>query len=163
MIKQLFTPANKADLIDINEKLDKVLPLNKFGDEPNWSKDAISADQIYRIQKFVGRVVEETGVILQGQVIEMFNNTNKVFPYKIQLIKIDKNIFNTDIIIEDQICQTITPLKNDCITYFLINESGEVNIPELVPGDYAIAAYWTEYRDMKYKNWFIGKYMVRYV
>jgi hypothetical protein len=163
MIKKLFTPANTQDLIDINEKLDKVLPLNKFNDIPHWSNDAISADQIYRIQKFVGRVVEETGVILQGQVIDMFNNTNKVFPYKIQLIKIDKNIFNTDIIVENQICQTITPLKNECYTYFLINNSGNVEASELVLGDYAIATYWAEYRDMKYKNWFIGKYMVRYV
>lgn len=163
MIKILSTPAKVEDLIDISEKLDKVLPLNKFGDVPHWSNDAISADQIYRIQKFVGRVVEETGVILQGQVINMFNNTNKVFPYKIQLIKIDKNTFNTDVIVQDQICQTITPLKNDCKTYFLLNNSGEVEVPELVVGEYAIATYWAEYRDLKYKNWFIGKYMVRYV
>ena len=93
----------------------------------------------------------------------MFNNTNKVFPYKIQLIKIDKNTFNTDVIVQDQICQTITPLKNNCKTYFLLNNSGEVEVPELVVGEYAIATYWAEYRDLKYKNWFIGKYMVRYV
>jgi hypothetical protein len=163
VIRSIFTPANVTDLVDINEKLDKVLPLNKFNDEPNWSEDAISADQIYRIQKFVGRVVEETGVILQGQIIDMFHNTNKVFPYKIQLIKIDRNLFNTDIIVEDQICQTITPLKNECRTYVLTNNSGDQEISELVIGNYAIATYWTEYRDMKYKNWFIGKYMVRYV
>lgn len=163
MIKKIFTPANVEDLVSINEKLDKVLPLNKFEDKPNWSEDAISADQIYRIQKFVGRVVEETGVILQGQVIEMFHNTNKVFPYMIQLIRIDRTSFNTDIVVQDQICQTITPLKNECNTYVLFNNSGNVEVPDLVPGDYAIATYWTEYRDMKYKNWFIGKYMVRYV
>jgi hypothetical protein len=163
MIKVISTPANIEDLVNINEKLDKVLPLNKFEDNPHWSDDAISADQIYRIQKFVGRVVEETGVILQGQVIDMFGNTNKVFPYNIQLIKIDKNTFSTDVIVEDQICQTITPLKNECKTYVLMNDSGYVEVEDLVHGDYAIATYWTEYRDMRYKNWFIGKYMVRYV
>jgi hypothetical protein len=163
MIKIFDTPANVEDLFEINEKLDKVLPLNKFNDTPYWSTDAISADQIYRIQKFVGRVVEETGVILQGQVIGMFNNANRVFPYRMQLIKIDRNSFNTETIVQDQICQTITPLKNYCNTYLLMNDSGKVEIPELVVGDYAIATYWTEYRDLKYKNWFIGKYMVRYV
>jgi len=163
MIKKLFTPANAQDLVDINEKLDKVLPLNKFNDIPHWSNDAISADQIYRIQKFIGRVVEETGVILQGQVIDIFNNTNKVFTYKIQIIKIDRKVFSTNVIIEDQICQTITPLKNECKTYVLENNSGDQEVADLVIGDYAIATYWTEYRDMKYKNWFIGKYMVRYV
>jgi hypothetical protein len=86
-----------------------------------------------------------------------------VFPYNIQLIKIDKNTFSTDVIVEDQICQTITPLKNECKTYVLMNDSGYVEVEDLVHGDYAIATYWTEYRDMRYKNWFIGKYMVRYV
>ena len=80
-----------------------------------------------------------------------------------QLIKIDRNIFDTDIIVEDQICQTITPLKEDCKTYFISNGQGKVTVPDLNIGDYAIATYWTEYRDPKYKNWFIGKYMVRYV
>lgn len=163
MIETVRTFANGEDLIDIKEKIDKVLPLNKFNDVPNWSTDAISADQIYRIQKFVGRVVEETGVLLQSQVIDRFNNTNKVFPYMIQLIKIDRNTFSTDIIVEDQICQTITPLKNECKTYILINNSGDVVVPDLVDGDYAIASYWTEYRDLRYKNWFIGKYFQRYV
>lgn len=162
MIKKIKTPANHADLLEINDRLDKVCPLNRFDDSPNWSLDAISADQIYRIQKFIGRVVEETGVILQGQVIEMFKNTEKVFPYKMQLIKIDKNIFNTNIVVQDQVCQTITPLKNECYTYVLVNNSNDVEVTELIHGDYAIATYWTEYRDLKYKNWFIGKYMERY-
>jgi hypothetical protein len=161
--KVLDTNINKEDLVGIKDKLDKVLPLNKFEDSPHWSKDGISADQIYRIHKFVGRVVEETGVIIHGQIIDLFNKTNKIFPYRMQLIKIDKNTFGTELIVEDQICQTITPLNINRKTYVLLNESGQVEIPELVYGDYAIATYWTEYRDLKYKNWFIGKYMARYV
>ncbi len=163
MIKTLITPANEEHLINIKEKIDAVLPLNKFKDTPHWSFDCVSADQVYRIQKLVQRVIEETGVIIQGQIIDMFDLKEKVFPYNIQLIKIDSNVFSTDIIVDGQICQTITPLKNNCKTYVLINESGNVEVPDLVMGEYAIATYWSEYRDPRYKNWFIGKYMVRYV
>jgi hypothetical protein len=163
MIKVISTPANETDLVGITSKIDAVCPLNRFGDKPHWSSDCVSADQVYRIQKFVQRVIEETGVILQGQIVELFSPIEKVFPYNIQLIKIDRNIFNTDIIVEKQLCQTITPLKEECKTYVLNNNSGDVVIDELVMGEYAIATYWAEYRDPRYKNWFIGKYMVRYV
>lgn len=163
MIKIIETPANLEDLIGITAKIDAVCPLNRFNDTPHWSSDCVSADQVYRIQKFVQRVIEETGVILQGQIIELFNPSDKVFPYNIQLIKIDRNMFNTDIIVEKQLCQTITPLTEECTTYILSNDSGDVTVPDLVMGEYAIATYWAEYRDPRYKNWFIGKYMVRYV
>ena len=163
MIKTIKTPANIEDMVGINKKIDAVCPLNRFNDKPHWSSDCISADQVYRIQKFVQRVIEETGVIIQGQVVELFDLKDKVFPYMIQLIKIDRNIFSTDIVVEKQVCQTITPLNEECDTYVLENNIGEVEISDITIGDYAIATYWAEYRDPRYKNWFIGKYMVRYV
>lgn len=163
MISVIDTPVNKEHLFGIKEKIDSVLPLNKFGDVPHWSSDCISGDQVYRIQKLTQRVIEETGVIIQGQIIETFNVQDKLFPYRIQLIKIDRKTFNTNIVVEKQICQTITPLRSNCKTYILNNNVGDVIVEDLVLGEYAIATYWTEYRDMRYKNWFIGKYMERYV
>lgn len=163
MIKVIDTPANQEHLDGIKEKIDDVLPLNKFNDAPHWSSDCVSADQVYRIHKLAQRLIEETGVIIQGQITDLFDFKEKLFPYKIQLIKIDRNTFNTDIIVDEQVCQTITPLKINCKTYVLYNNSGDVSIDNLALGEYAIATYWTGYRDMKYKNWFIGKYMERYV
>jgi hypothetical protein len=163
MIEYMDTPANKDHIIGIKEKLDALCPLNRFGDSPHWSSDCVSADQVYRIHKLTQRLIEETGVIIQEQVTDLFNAETKVLPYNIQLIKIDRNIFNTDIVTEGQICQTITPITEDCKTYVLRNNSGDVQIGDLALGDYAIATYWTEHRDKRYKNWFIGKYMVRYV
>ena len=163
MIEVLQTPANIEHLTGIKDKIDAIAPLNKFNDTPHWSSDCVSADQVYRIQKLAQSLIEETGVIIQGQIIELFDVKNKLFPYNIQLIKIDRNVFSTDVIVEDQVCQTITPLTVDCQTYVLHNNSGDVTLPDLVDGDYAIATYWTEYRDLRYKNWFIGKYMERYV
>jgi hypothetical protein len=160
---EILTPANEEHLLGMKEKLDTVSPLNRFNDQPHWSSDCVSADQVYRIQKLAQRLIEETGVIIQGQIVEMFDVKNKLFPYNIQLIKIDRNTFSTDIIVESQICQTITPLVNNCRTYVLLNNEGIVELPDLTIGDYAIATYWTEYRDLRYKNWFIGKYMERYV
>lgn len=163
MIECIDTPANKDHILDIKGKLDALCPLNRFGDTPHWSSDCVSADQVYRIHKLTQRLIEETGVIIQGQITDLFNTEKKVLPYNIQLIKIDRDIFNTDIITDGQICQTITPITEDCKTYVLGNNSGNVQIGDLVLGDYAIATYWAEHRDKRYKNWFIGKYMVRYV
>ncbi len=163
MIKNIDTPANKDHILGIKEKLDALCPLNRFEDTPHWSSDCVSADQVYRIHKLAQRLIEETGVIIQGQITELFKLETKVLPYNIQLIKIDRNTFDTNVIVEGQICQTITPIVEDCKTYILENNSGDATIEELVLGDYAIATYWTDYRDKRYKNWFIGKYMVRYV
>lgn len=163
MIQTISTPANYEHLDGIKEKIDAVCPLNKFNDIPHWSSDCVSADQVYRIHKLTQRLIEETGVIIQGQIIVLFEPDDKIFPYKMQLIKIDRNTFNTDIIVEDQICQTITPLTKPCNTYILPNDQGNISIDDLNLGEYAIATYWTKHRDLKYKNWFIGKYMERYV
>lgn len=163
MTISLSTPANKEHLFNITTKLDNISPLNRFGSLPHWSSDCIDADQVYRIQKLTQRLIEETGVILQDQITDMFEVSGKLFPYNMQLIKIDRNTFNTDIIVQDQVCQTITQLVEDCKTYVLENKAGDVTIDKLVMGDYALATYWTNYRDPKYKNWFIGKYMERYV
>lgn len=163
MIRYMDTPANKEHILGIKEKLDATGLLNRFEDTPHWSSDCVSADQVYRIHKLAQRLIEETGVIIQEQVTELFSVETKVLPYKIQLIKIDRINFNTDVIVDGQICQTITPITEDCKTYILENNSGDVTIDELVLGDYAIATYWTDYRDKRYKNWFIGKYLSRYV
>ena len=163
MIKVILTPANQEHIDGIKEKIDAVCPLNRFDDIPHWSSDCVSADQVYRIHKLTQRLIEETGVIIQGQMITLFEPDAKIFPYKMQLIKIDRNTFNTDIIVDDQICQTITPLTIPCNTYVLPNDHGDVTVDNLGLGEYAIATYWTKHRDPKYKNWFIGKYMERYV
>lgn len=163
MIHILTTSAKTEDLVGIKEKIDSVCPLNRFQDKPYWSSDCVSADQVYRIHKFVQRVIEETGVLIQDQVVNLFKLNTRAFPYNIQLIKIDRKTFNSDAVVEDQICQTITPLTEDCKTYIITNDIGKITIDELTIGDYAIATYWTEHRDPRYKNWFIGKYMVRYV
>lgn len=162
MIQIIDTGINKDDLIGIKSKIDAVLPLNKFNDTPHWSTDFINGDKVYRIQKFVQRVFEETGVIIHSQIIDLFKPKNKVYPYNMQLIKIDRNIFNTDIFVEGQICQTITPLNENCKTYVLINRQGEVVVEDLEINDYAIASYWTTFRTPEYKSWFIGKYLKYY-
>lgn len=162
MIMELNTNINKEHLVGLSTRIDNVCPLNRFDDKPHWSLDLINADKVYRIQKFVQRVVEETGVLIHSQVIDLFQPKNKIFPYNMQLIKIDKNIFNTDIVIQEQICQTITPLTEDCKTYVLYNNSGNVEVKNLKNNDYAIATYWTEFKDPYYKPWFIGKYLERY-
>lgn len=162
MITELNININKEHLVGLSEKIDNVCPLNKFNDTPHWSSDLINADKVYRIQKFVQRVVEETGVLIHSQIVDLFKTNNKIFPYNMHLIKIDKNIFNTDIVIEKQICQTITPLTEECKTYVLHNNSGNIEIKDLKIKDYAIASYWTEFKDPYYKGWFIGKYLEYY-
>jgi len=162
MIQTLSTNINKEHLIGIASKIDAVLPLNRFEDSPNWSSDAINAEKVYKIQRFVQRVVEETGVSIHFEIVNFFKPVKKIFPYKMQLIKINKNIFNTDIIVDKQICQTITPLTNECKTYVIGNNQGDIVIEDLNNDDYAIASYWTEFKDPNYKQWFIGKYLKYY-
>jgi hypothetical protein len=162
MIKSIVTDANSQDLVGITERIDSACPLNRFNYEQHWSTDCVRADHVYRIDRFVQRVIEETGPIVQGQIIDLFEVTDKVFPYKIQLIKIDKNTFNTDIVVDGQICQTITQLKEECITYILPNNIGNVSISDLVFGEYAIASYWTNFKDPEYPRWFMSKYLRHY-
>ena len=162
MIEVLKTYIYKDHLPGLSSKIDAVCPLNKFSDKPHWSSDCIDADKVYRIQKFVQRVVEETGVQIHSQIVNFFQTKDKIFPYNIQLIKIDKKKFNTDICIDGQICQTITPLVENSNTYILHNNNGDIEIADLVIGDYAIASYWTEFKDPRYKQWIIGKYLKYY-
>lgn len=150
------------DLDIVNEKIESVCPLNRFNDVKVWSNNFINAENVYRIQKFAQKVVEETGVLVHKMLIENLSLNKKIYPYNIQLIQIDNYIFNTDIIIENQICQTITPLTKYLKTYIIGNNNGDIEIPEIEIGMYAVASYWTEYKDPKYKNWFLGKHMEIY-
>ena len=150
------------DLIEIHKKIETVSPLNKFSDTEIWSNNFIDADKVYRIHKFAQKVVEESGVLIHKLLIKKLLLENKIYPYNIQLIQIDKSIINTDIVVENQICQTITPLNRYLKTYIIDNNNGDIEIPEIEIGEYAVAAYWTEYRDPKYKNWFLGKHMEIY-
>ena len=106
--------------------------------------------------------MKEAGVNIHRAVIDYFNLKDKIYPYRMQLIKIDNNCINTNIAVEDQICQTITPLKTNSKTFIVHNNNGTILIPDLEIGDYAIASYWSKYRDPGYKNWFIGKYLKYY-
>lgn len=162
MIEYIDVAINNEDLIGLDDKINNVLPLNKFDDPPIWSSDLIYADKVYRIQKFVQRVVEETGTNIHESVIKHFGLKDKIYPYRMQLIYVDRDYVDTDIVIEDQICQTITPLKNNSKTFVIFNNNGRVSIPEIEIGSYAIASYWTFYRDPGYKNWFLGKYLKYY-
>ena len=150
------------DLIEIHKKIETVSPLNKFNDTEIWSSNFIDADKVYRIHKFVQKVVEESGVLVHKLLIEKLLLSNKIYPYNIQLIQIDKSTINTDIVVDNQICQTITPLNKYLKTYIIYNDNGVIDIPDIEIGEYALASYWTETKDPKYKNWFLGKHMEIY-
>ena len=143
----------------LDEKLNLVLPLNRFDHSPIWSSDCINAEEVYRIHRLSQRVVEEAGWEVQKNIAAEFGLSHSIFPYKMQLIKIDSKIFNSGIHIKDQICQTITPLTEKCKTYIIENSNKDIEIPELELGTYAVASYWTHFMEPSYTKWFINKYL----
>lgn len=162
MIRVVKTALDINLISGLDKKLDSILPLNRFDNGSIWASDCINAEQVYRIHRLSQRIVEEAGWAVQKNIANEFGLEEKIFPYKMQLIKIDTKIFNTDLYVKDQICQTITPLTANCKTYILENSSKSVEIPELEIGEYALASYWTNFKDPEYPRWFIGKYLARY-
>lgn len=158
MIRVVTTKLDLSLIAGLDEKLDLALPLNKFGHSPIWSSDCINAEEVYRVHRFSQRIVEEAGWEVQKNIAAEFGLNNNIFPYKMQLIKIDTKIFNSGIHVKDQICQTITPLTESCKTYIIENSDEDVEVSELDLGTYAVASYWTNFMEPSYTKWFINKY-----
>ena len=159
MIKTVKTQLDLSLISGLDEKLGLILPLNRFGHIPIWSSDCINAEEVYRIHRLSQRIVEEAGWAVQKNIAAEFSLSDSIFPYKMQLIKIDSKIFNSGIHVKDQICQTITPLTENCKTYIIENSDEDIEISELEMGTYAVASYWTHFMEPSYTKWFINKYL----
>lgn len=159
MTKVVKTKLDLSLISGLSKTLDSILPLNRFEHDNIWSSDCINAEQVYRIHRLSQRIVEEAGWAVQKNIANEFGLEENIFPYKMQLIKIDTKTFNANVHVEDQICQTITPLTEDSITYIIENSNEDIEIPELQIGDYAVASYWTHFKEPSYTKWFINKYM----
>ena len=150
------------DIRDLPNIISKVKRWKEFNKLDIWSDEYIDAEQIYKVDRFVQRVVEETGLLTQDIVSSHFKSSDTVFPDFMQLIKVKKYNNVHEISHDGKICQSLTMLTGKLVGNVYLYDLEDMQVEDELVGSYAIASYWTYVRNPEYKKWFISKYLRLY-
>jgi hypothetical protein len=122
-----------------------------------WSDKRIDGEMMYKIHRHSSRIVDETGLIVQNQVYDVFGDSEKIFPFYYQIIKIEGE-FSTPKLIDGMECQSLTFLNGKYENSTYIIEKGHTHSLYTEETLYAFAIMWSKAINEDTPKWFIRPY-----
>lgn len=151
------TPINEEMLKTYQNVLFVLDSWNKSKQNKIWSEDRIDGELMYKFHRTSARIVEETGLQIQSALYNQYTNSEKLFPYNFQIIKIDNKIKSYDIV--DPIkYQTITFLNGKFVNKTIIAKQNDKFEYDLDSVTYAFGILWSNEINLEVPKWFRRPY-----
>lgn len=147
----------KEDLENYKEVLPTITDWDKSKQPNLWLPNRIDGEMMYKIHRRSSKIVDETGLRIQGIIYDLIGDSEKIFPYYYQILKIDR-VLEVPKSIDNCFLQTITFLTGEYEDNTFVIEPNNLHMYAPQKTEYAFAIGWSKEVNPNTPKWFIRPY-----